>query len=344
MAAQFIVQDNVGGVANANAYVTLAAFKQYHDNRGNDYTTGGYTDPQLQTAVVRATQYLDNRFSFPGTLVTVDNVGASPLPAIGGITFTVQPLNSSIVIIGPKTYTFQAVLTNVDGNVKIGATLAASILNLANAINAAGGVPGTDYALATVANTQVATSTLLPPTATQLTVQALVPGVSANLIPTTTTIGGASWAMQTLSGGTSVIAQTTQWPRTQPNVFFGSGYGNFYSDAYGYGVSYPYVYSGQQDPTALPLGIPIPVQNATCEYALKALGVQLFVDVYAPSDTGGRLVKKQRDKIDVIESETEFAEISLSVNGNFVMPAFPLADLMLRRANLVLSTGRTLVR
>jgi len=51
-------------VANANAYDTLAAFKQYHDDRGGDYSA--YTDPQIQTAIVRATQYVDSRFLFPG--------------------------------------------------------------------------------------------------------------------------------------------------------------------------------------------------------------------------------------------------------------------------------------
>lgn len=63
--------------------------------------------------------------------------------------------NGDKVTIGFVTYTFQTVLTNVGGNVHIGANADASLANLGHAINNSGGVPGTDYAAATLANTLV---------------------------------------------------------------------------------------------------------------------------------------------------------------------------------------------
>jgi hypothetical protein len=52
------------------------------------------------------------------------------------------------VTIGSKVYTFQTVLTSVDGNVFIGASLTATLANLLNAINLGAG-SGTAYAAAT---------------------------------------------------------------------------------------------------------------------------------------------------------------------------------------------------
>src|SRR5258707_15434138 len=114
MAAQFNVQNDAGTVALANAYVTLLEFKQYHDNVGNIYSN--YNDAQIQTAIVRATFYLDQRFTFPGRKAVVVD------PTIGSfdvLTFIGQPADTQTVTIDGKVYTFQTVLTNVNGNVLI---------------------------------------------------------------------------------------------------------------------------------------------------------------------------------------------------------------------------------
>lgn len=58
------VQSDLGDVANANGYISVADFKAYHDDRGNVYTP--YTDPQISAAIVRGTDYLDTRFRFRG--------------------------------------------------------------------------------------------------------------------------------------------------------------------------------------------------------------------------------------------------------------------------------------
>lgn len=65
-----IVQNNSGGVDDANSYITLAFFKSHHDARGNDYSAA--TNTELEQAIVRATDYLDQRFTFIGERLNVD--------------------------------------------------------------------------------------------------------------------------------------------------------------------------------------------------------------------------------------------------------------------------------
>ena len=107
--------------------------------------------------------------------------------------------NGDTVTIDSKTYTFQSVLTNVDGNVKIGASNTASVTNLYHAINALGGAAGTDYAASTVAHTSV---TATNPTSTTVLVTTRVTGSAGNSIASTDTAAHGSWGGSTLSGGT----------------------------------------------------------------------------------------------------------------------------------------------
>jgi hypothetical protein len=119
--------------------------------------------------------------------------------ATGTLTGTANFTNGETVTTGTKTYTFQTVLTNVDGNVLIGASLGDSLNNLAAAI-ALGAGAGTLYALATTANTFVyAAST----TATTLVLLAMQGGTAGNSIATTETAVNASFGGATLSGGVS---------------------------------------------------------------------------------------------------------------------------------------------
>lgn len=59
--------------------------------------------------------------------------------------------NGDMVNLGPNTYTFQTTLTDVIGNVHIGADAAGSLTNLEHAINLNGGTPGVDYAASQIA-------------------------------------------------------------------------------------------------------------------------------------------------------------------------------------------------
>lgn len=61
------LQNDAGTVSGADSYIDVDAFKAYHDARGNSYT--GYTDAQIGEAIVRATDYIDARFTFDGTKV-----------------------------------------------------------------------------------------------------------------------------------------------------------------------------------------------------------------------------------------------------------------------------------
>ncbi len=106
--------------------------------------------------------------------------------------------NGDTVTIGSKVYTFQSTLTNVDGHVKIGGSAAATLTNLFRAINASGGTPGTDYAAATVANTQVVATN---PTGTTVVVTALAAGTAYNSVATTEASTHLSWGAATLTGG-----------------------------------------------------------------------------------------------------------------------------------------------
>jgi hypothetical protein len=113
--------------------------------------------------------------------------------------------NADTVTIGSNVYTFQDTLTNVAGNVKIGASNTATMTNLFHAINASGGSAGTDYAAAGVAHpTVVATN----PTGTTVVVTAKTVGTAGNAIVSTETSSHLSWGgTGTLAGGVASVAR-----------------------------------------------------------------------------------------------------------------------------------------
>ncbi len=59
-----IVQNNDGSVPGANAYISVEEFKAYHDDRAQPYAA--YSDAEIETAIIRATDYLDQRFRYVG--------------------------------------------------------------------------------------------------------------------------------------------------------------------------------------------------------------------------------------------------------------------------------------
>lgn len=143
--------------------------------------------------------YLDRRVTIltgTGILSTFTAVAAA-VAATGTLTFTNQPANTETVTVGGKTYTFQTTLTNVDGNILIGASTAASVTNLINAINLGAG-SGTTYAALTTANTGVSAA---QGAGTTITITALSAGRAGNSIASTETIANASFGGATLSGG-----------------------------------------------------------------------------------------------------------------------------------------------
>lgn len=119
-------------------------------------------------------------------------IGIAATGQLGGV----NPADTDTVTIDAKVYTFQAILTDVDGNVQRGGDLATSLANLAGAITLTG-VPGTDYATSmTLHPTVTAVSTL-----TTLDATAKIVGPGGNSIVTTSTGGNVTWGGGTLSGG-----------------------------------------------------------------------------------------------------------------------------------------------
>ena len=134
-------------------------------------------------------------------VVGADIVVPSGAAATGTLTLTGNAVDTETVTIGTKTYTFQATLTDVDGNVLIGATASDSLDNLIAAITLGAG-----------AGTLYATSTTLHPTVTAaagagdtMDVTAKVQGTAGNAIATTETLTNGSFGGATLSGGAGDI-------------------------------------------------------------------------------------------------------------------------------------------
>lgn len=121
--------------------------------------------------------------------------------ATGTLTLTGNAANGETVTIDTKTYTFQTVLTDVDGNVLIGATASDSIDNLIAAITLGSGA-GTTYAASTTLHPTVTATAGVGDT---MDAEAKLGGTQGNLIATTTTLGSGSWGGSTLSGGTGDI-------------------------------------------------------------------------------------------------------------------------------------------
>lgn len=100
------------------------------------------TIPRVPAPTITAT-YAD-----AGTEIVLRSATATVTIAAG------LPANGNTVTINGKTYTYQTVLTNVDGNVLIGADVTACALNLANAIRLGTG-SGSTYAAATTVHPNV---------------------------------------------------------------------------------------------------------------------------------------------------------------------------------------------
>lgn len=113
------------------------------------------------------------------------------------LTLTGNAGNTETVTIDGKTYTFQTSLTNVNGNVKIGATASDSIDNLIAAITLGSG-SGTVYAAATTLHPVVTAAAGAGDT---MVISAKTSGVGANSIALSETLTLGTWDAPTLRGG-----------------------------------------------------------------------------------------------------------------------------------------------
>ena len=132
----------------------------------------------------------------------IDENTTDGVHAVGVLDLTDQPTDTNTVVIDSKTYTFQATLTDVDGNVHIGADVEASIANLVNAIKLGPGA-GTDYAdLMTLHPTVFAAEGA----GDTMDATAKDAGTAGDSIATTETLSDGSWTSgATLGGGLTAI-------------------------------------------------------------------------------------------------------------------------------------------
>lgn len=131
--------------------------------------------------------------------------------ARGTLTLGAQPANAETFTIGTKVYTFQTTLTNADGNIKIGSTLAETQTNVNAAINLTG-TPGVQYALATRVNTQVDIGTFGALVANQAIIKAKIAGTAGNSIATTETMASGSNVFDAVTLGTYVAGADYTFP------------------------------------------------------------------------------------------------------------------------------------
>ena len=147
MAATFVVEDGTG-LSNANSYISVADADTYNDNHNAD------------------SSWVDGS-------------------ATGSLHIAVQPTDTDTVVVDTKTYTFQTSLTDVDGNVKIGSTLAFSQANLQAAINLNidQAEDASSYADAMTLHTTVSAGTIA---SNVIPMTAKTAGIAGNTIATTT--------------------------------------------------------------------------------------------------------------------------------------------------------------
>jgi len=65
----FTVQNDSGSIADANAYIDVAFFTAYHTDRNVASVADGDfdADPDIQGAIVKASDYLDSRYNYIGS-------------------------------------------------------------------------------------------------------------------------------------------------------------------------------------------------------------------------------------------------------------------------------------
>ncbi len=139
-------------------------------------------------------------------IVNVDDDGTSReivrsslnagVAATGTLTFSGVAVDTETLVIGTKTYTWDADLSNVDGNIDVGVNQAGDESNLTAAINlGAGG--GTAYATLMAAHPSVTAAD----TGSTVVVTAIANGAAGNAIPSTQSMANATWGATTLAGG-----------------------------------------------------------------------------------------------------------------------------------------------
>ncbi len=298
-----ILEDGTG-VSGANAYTTASAVTAYLSERNRTPENGwdGLSGSEKNAAVIAATDYIETRFSlrFLGQREW-QNVSV----ARGTLTFTDQPANAETIVLDGTTYTFNTALGGAN-SVLIGASVAARILNLVNAVTATATEAGVTHGTGTVAHTTVSVAEAI---GDRLLAIAVIKGTAGNIIVTTTTVALASWSAATLLGGSDVA-------EPQP-------------------LSFPRIHLFDREGLSV-RGMPTKLLHATAEYAVRTSdGTKLAPDPV--TDTSGQLVTGKSTKIGPIETSVQYSDSGALLQ---VSKPYPAADRLL--AGYISQGGRVI--
>ncbi len=159
----------------------------------------------------RAILPLDGAYNFqtidkPSPPLTDTFIEAALLAASQILTYTALPTSGDTITLGtkdgtvPAVYTWKTALTGAAFEVKVGASVVISLVNLVAAINAGAGA-GTIYGTGTTANYNAGAA---PLSTNQLVATALAAGAAGNSIACATTDPGGSWGDTHLVGGQDI--------------------------------------------------------------------------------------------------------------------------------------------
>jgi hypothetical protein len=142
-------------------------------------------DPQTPGNIIALRVDSQNR-----PLLTLNAGVAMPVAAGGVLSFSANATNTEDVTIDTKTYTFQTALTDVDGNVLLGATELETLTNLRAAINREPWGAGSVYAALTTKHTTARAELGVGNTMVATSIQV---GTAGNAIATTENLLSGQW-------------------------------------------------------------------------------------------------------------------------------------------------------
>jgi len=262
----FVVEDGTG-LANATSYLSVADADAYFADRNNPAAWRNAEDAKATGTMVLANQPTD------------------------GDTFT----------IGLKVYTLEDTLTDVDGNIQIGATLAETQANIVAAINLTG-TPGTQYAASMTENTDVDASEF---SSNEMVLTAITGGTAGNAIATTSTFTDLDnkFKAATLSGGYNTKEQAlimaTQY---LDNAYHLRWIGEKATADQALDWPRSYAYDGD-DYLLASNAVPVKVTYATCEAALRHLTTSGGL---MPDWTENGTLKRKKSKLGPLETDKEW--------------------------------------
>ena len=291
-----VIVENGTGVAGANSNVSVLFVSAYLTDRNRETENGwanGAESTEEDAAVVDATDHIENRFR----LIFLGQKKFRDIQlARSTLTLTAQPLDAETVTIGSVTYTFRTAIVAAN-DVLIGASTAASVVNLNDAVNANVDTSGTGFHEDTVVNPDAGAELH---TGDTLLAFGLLTGTADNAVVTTTTVTGATWNFPTLHGGTDIITP-------QP-------------------LSFPRVGLVDRDGITIE-GMPLRLLHATAEYSVRARNAATVLAPDPSVDPFGGTVTRLKEKVGPIETDTEYLP---GTANSGTLPAYPAADRLLR--------------